>query len=160
MNAIFADHASNPISIENVNVWDGDVGIVLSGTVEGGLLHDVLIKNTNVGLVIGTDIQATISYNNNLFVDNTTNLIDPNNTLTCQNAIEQSGQIEVLKSSDWLHSTQTSGTKPFEDLMTEVLAMGVGKINEVSSGVFDFYGQDDTTVIYTLTKSGSQRIRS
>ena len=88
------------------------------------------------------------------------NKIDPNNTLSCYTDVKQSGQVEKLKDSTWIHSTQTSGVKNFQDMMTEVLAMGVGRINESSSGVYDFYGQDDTTVLYTLTKSGNQRVPS
>jgi len=71
-----------------------------------------------------------------------------------------SGVVEELKSSLWQHSTQSAGSVIFEDLMTELHAMSVGKIVESSSGVFDFYGSDGTTVLYTLTRTGNQRVPS
>ena len=48
----------------------------------------------------------------------------------------------------------------FEDVMKILLSMAQGKIIESSSGVFEFYAQDNATLLYTLTKSGSQRNRS
>jgi len=48
----------------------------------------------------------------------------------------------------------------FENLLTDLLAMANGRIVESSPGVFDFYEQDNTTIAFTLTKSGSERTRS
>lgn len=48
----------------------------------------------------------------------------------------------------------------FTDILTNLLSMATGKIVESSPGVFEFYAQDNLTVLFTLTKSGSQRTRS
>lgn len=58
-----------------------------------------------------------------------------------------------------LNTTQYDGV-PFGDIMDILLSMAQGKITESSSGVFEFYAQDDSTILYTLTKSGNQRLRS
>ena len=49
---------------------------------------------------------------------------------------------------------------PFGDIMAIILSMAQGRIVESATGVFNFYSQDNTTILYTLTKSGSQRTRS
>ena len=60
--------------------------------------------------------------------------------------------------------TQLNGTNydgvPFSDLMAIMLAMAQGRIIESSTGVFEFYSQDNSTILYTLTKSGNERNRS
>jgi len=58
-----------------------------------------------------------------------------------------------------LNTSQYAGV-PFGDIMDILLSMAQGKITESSSGVFEFYAQDDSTILYTLTKSGNQRLRS
>lgn len=58
-----------------------------------------------------------------------------------------------------LNGTNYDGV-PFTDLMAIMLAMAQGKIIESSTGVFEFYSQDNTTLLYTLTKSGNERTRS
>ena len=58
-----------------------------------------------------------------------------------------------------LNSTNYDGV-PFGDLMNIMLAMSQGKIVENGTGVFEFYAQDNNTILYTLTKSGNQRLRS
>ena len=58
-----------------------------------------------------------------------------------------------------LNNTNYDGV-PFGDLMNIMLSMAQGRINESSSGVFEFYAQDNNTILYTLTKSGNQRLRS
>lgn len=58
-----------------------------------------------------------------------------------------------------LNTTQYDGV-PFGDIMDILLSMAQGKITESSSGVFEFYAQDNSTILYTLTKSGNQRLRS
>lgn len=49
---------------------------------------------------------------------------------------------------------------PFGDIMSIMLAMAQGRIVENGTGVFEFYAQDNSTILYTLTKSGNQRLRS
>lgn len=58
-----------------------------------------------------------------------------------------------------LNSTEYDGV-PYADIMAILLSMAQGKIEEANSGVFEFYAQDNNTVLYTLTKSGNQRLRS
>lgn len=48
----------------------------------------------------------------------------------------------------------------YSEVLKKLLSMATGKIVESSPGVFDFYEQDNSTVLFTLTKSGSQRTRS
>lgn len=48
----------------------------------------------------------------------------------------------------------------FDDIMPILLAMAQGRIVNSSSGVYDIYAQDNSTVLYTLTESGNERIRS
>ena len=58
-----------------------------------------------------------------------------------------------------LNST-TYDSVTFENAMKTLLSMSSGKIIESSTGVFDFYSQDNATKLFTLTKSGNQRTRS
>jgi len=58
-----------------------------------------------------------------------------------------------------LNNTLYDGV-PYEDIMAILLSMAQGRIVESSSGVFDFYAQNNTGVLYTLTKSGNERNRS
>lgn len=57
-------------------------------------------------------------------------------------------------------NTGTYDGVPFEDIMPILLAMAQGKIVNSSSGVYDIYAQDNTSVLYTLTESGVERNRS
>ena len=58
-----------------------------------------------------------------------------------------------------LNSTNYDGVQ-YSDIMTIILSMAQGRIRETSTGVFEFYSQDNTTILYTLTKFGSERTRS
>lgn len=58
-----------------------------------------------------------------------------------------------------LNNTQYDGV-PFGDIMDIILSMAQGKIIENGTGVFEFYAQDNSTILYTLTKSGNERNRS
>lgn len=57
-------------------------------------------------------------------------------------------------------NTGTYDGVAFEDIMPILLAMAQGKIVNSSSGVYDVYAQDNTSVLYTLTESGVERNRS
>ncbi len=52
--------------------------------------------------------------------------------------------------------------KTFDEVLEALLAMAQGRIVQVSSdpNVFDFYRQDDTTVLFTLTQGATERTRS
>lgn len=72
---------------------------------------------------------------------------------TTLNTILPSGVVNQL------NSTQYDGV-PFGDIMNILLSMAQGRIVESSTGIFEFYAQDNATILYTLTKSGNQRSRS
>ena len=57
-------------------------------------------------------------------------------------------------------NTGTYDGVAFEDIKPILLAMAQGKIVNSSSGVYDIYAQDNTSVLYTLTESGVERNRS
>lgn len=87
-------------------------------------------------------------------------------TTTIQNSINS--QTTVLQSDislvpsgtiSQLNASSYDGV-PFGDIMAIILSMAQGKIRENGSGVFEFYAQDNNTILYTLTKSGNQRLRS
>jgi hypothetical protein len=48
----------------------------------------------------------------------------------------------------------------YTDAIVTLLSMAQGRINESNSGVFEFYSQDNSTLLYTLTKSGNERLRT
>lgn len=56
-------------------------------------------------------------------------------------------------------NTGTYDGVAFEDIMPILLAMAQGKIVNSSSGVYDVYAQDNTSILYTLTESGVERNR-
>jgi len=58
-----------------------------------------------------------------------------------------------------LNNTEYDGV-PFGDIMDILLSMAQGRILENGTGVFEFYAQDNSTILYTLTKSGNERNRS
>lgn len=58
-----------------------------------------------------------------------------------------------------LNNTTYDGV-PFGDIMDILLSMAQGRIIENGTGVFEFYAQDNSTILYTLTKSGNERNRS
>lgn len=57
-------------------------------------------------------------------------------------------------------NTTNYDSVPFGDIMNIILSMAQGRIVESTAGTFEFYAQDDSTVLYTLTKSGNERNRS
>jgi len=75
-----------------------------------------------------------------------------NQTTTIQNTLP-TGVINEL------NNTEYDGV-PFGDIMDILLSMAQGRILENGTGVFEFYAQDNATILYTLTKSGNERNRS
>lgn len=75
-----------------------------------------------------------------------------NQTTTIQNTLP-TGVVNEL------NNTEYDGV-PFGDIMDILLSMAQGRILENGSGVFEFYAQDNSTILYTLTKSGNERNRS
>lgn len=104
---------------------------------------------TSTGDLISAGVATTTSITN----QTTTLQTDiTNQTIALQSTLP-SGVINELNNSNY------DGV-PFGDIMAIILSMAQGRIVENSTGVFQFYGQDNATVLYTLTKSGNQRTRS
>jgi hypothetical protein len=68
--------------------------------------------------------------------------------------------VAKLRETTFLADGETGSGTRFDDIMLYLLAMSNGKIVETSEGVYVFYAQDDSTEIFTLTKSGDTRSRS
>jgi len=58
-----------------------------------------------------------------------------------------------------LNDTNYDGV-PYSDIMEIILSMAQGRIVESATGVYDFYSQNNTGVLYTLTKAGDERNRT
>ena len=56
--------------------------------------------------------------------------------------------------------SETYDGRAFSNILPDLLAMAAGRIVEGPVGTYKFYQRDNTTVRYTLTKSGSERVRS
>lgn len=52
------------------------------------------------------------------------------------------------------------GGKTFDQVMEILLSMAQGRMVESATDVFDFYAQDDVTILFTLTWASSERNRS
>jgi hypothetical protein len=96
--------------------------------------------------------------NNNLFDEgiinrNQVSVIPTNSAGLIRNVDAVDDFVEALRTSIYDGVT-------FENLMRDVMAMANARIVESPDGVFTFYDRDNTTVRYTLTKSGNERTRS
>ena len=114
----------------------------------------------------GTDIPAQISALNDFDPSSDTvarvTLVDTVTTNTDMRGTDGANTTTPPSVSDIVSgiSAENYDGVAFDEIMKIILSMAQGKIVESSSGVFDFYAQDNTTVLYTLTKAGSQRNRS
>lgn len=109
-----------------------------------------------IGLASGDLISAGVATSTD--IDNQTTIIQTditNQTTILGDAINNVPSGVVTQ----LNQTTYDGV-PYADLMGILLSMAQGRINESSSGVFEFYAQDNSTILYTLTKSGNQRLRT
>jgi hypothetical protein len=112
-------------------------------------------------------ITAGVATTGNI-IDQTTDLTNTINTQTTTLQNDISGiSTDLVAISGALPAdvvTQLNDTNydgvPFGDIMSIMLAMAQGRIVENGTGVFEFYAQDNSTILYTLTKSGNQRTRS
>lgn len=57
-------------------------------------------------------------------------------------------------------NAETYDGRTFADILPDLLAMAAGRIVEGPTNVYKFYERNNTTVRYTLTKTGSERVRS
>lgn len=147
VDAILVDTSSTiPLSI---GVTDGKVSSILTDTnttipsqISG--LNDFNPSTDTVANVSNVALVATTTTNTDMRGTDGANTTTPPSVSSIVSGI----------------SSETYDGVAFEDVMKVLLSMAQGKIVESSSGVFEFYAQDDATVLYTLTKSGSQRNRS
>ena len=136
---------SNLVDTVAAQVDTGDLisaGIVTSG--------DLTSQTTDIN-----NYTQTATDNQTTALTNTIN----SQTTTIQNDLSAiSGALpgEVITQ---LNSTTYDGV-PYGDIMNIVLSMAQGRIVESATGVFEFYAQDNSTILYTLTKSGNERNRS
>ena len=119
-----------------------------------------LVDTVSAQIDTGDLIAAGVATSGNI-TDQTTTLTNTINsqTTTLQNDLASiSGALPTDVISQ-LNSTNYDGV-PFGDIMNILLSMAQGRIVENGTGVFEFYAQDNSTILYTLTKSGSERTRS
>lgn len=135
---LFSDDFPTPFSVET--------GIKLATSQVSNLIDKIAPSS---GDLIAAGIATTTDIDNQTTVINTD---ITNQTNTLNNSIP-SGVVTEL------NQTLYDGV-PYTDIMGILLSMAQGRINEASSGVFEFYAQDNSTVLYTLTKSGNQRLRT
>jgi len=110
----------------------------------------------DTGDLITAGIATTTSINN----QTTTLQTDiSNQTTTIQNDLASISGALPADVITQLNSTNYDGV-PFGDIMNIILSMAQGRIVENGTGVFEFYAQDNSTILYTLTKSGNERNRS
>jgi hypothetical protein len=142
---IFSDNFAKPFRTNE--------GIKLATSEVSNLIDIVTTSATDL-------IEAGVASSGQLTTQTTTLQADiTNQTTTIQNdIISMSGTLptDVINQ---LNTTNYDGV-PFGDIMDILLSMAQGKITESASGTFEFYAQDNSTLLYTLTKTGNQRIRS
>jgi hypothetical protein len=127
--------------VDSVSIDTGDL-------ITAGIATTTSINNQTTTLQTDTTNQTTTL----------TNAIN-SQTTTLQNDLASiSGALPADVISQ-LNSTNYDGV-PFGDIMNILLSMAQGRIVENGTGVFEFYAQDNSTILYTLTKSGNERTRS
>lgn len=120
-------------------------GIATTGTID------------NQTTTLETDItNQTTTLTNTINTQTTTLQSDISGISTDLTAVSGALPADVVTQ---LNDTNYDGV-PFGDIMSIMLAMAQGRIVENGTGVFEFYAQDNSTILYTLTKSGNQRTRS
>lgn len=142
---IFSDDFAKPFRTEE--------GIKLA-TSEVSNLIDIVTTSA------GDLIEAGVASSGQITTQTTTLQTDiSNQTTTIQNDIISMSGTLPTDVVNQLNSTTYDGV-PFGDIMDILLSMAQGQITESASGTFEFYAQDNSTLLYTLTKTGNQRIRS
>lgn len=143
---------SNLVDTVSAQVDTGD--LILAGIATSGQIDD---QTTTINNSIDTQ---TTTINNSINTQTTTltNTIN-SQTTTIQNDLASISGALPADVITQLNNTNYDGV-PFGDIMDILLSMAQGRIREASAGVFEFYAQDNSTILYTLTKSGNQRTRS
>lgn len=135
-------------------------------TSEGQFLGATFFTTNGWRIVLGDNV----TIDGNIFSDdfNTPYVAEGNTVIaysTVSNLIDQIAPTtetltEVATSVVNTLNTGTYDGIRFDDIMPILLAMAQGKIVNSASGVYDIYAQDNSTILYTLTESGNERIRS
>lgn len=156
------------IQISDSTVFDGNLFsddfdtpfTALAGTKIARSQFSNLVDTVSAQVDAGDLISAGIATSGQIDTQTTTinNSINTQTT-TIQNDLASISGALPADVITQLNNTNYDGV-PFGDIMDILLSMAQGRINESSSGVFNFYAQDNSTILYTLTKSGSQRLRS
>lgn len=117
---------------------------------------------------------STVEFTNgNLFTDdasspfvfsdgayNTNWILNRSNLRDEVDSTSSAGFVTALRETRFLAPSEGGSGVRFDDIMLFLLGMANGRIEEVSDGVYRFYAQDDTTELFTLTKSTSERNRA
>ena len=131
-------------------------------TTEGAKVARSQFSNLVDSVQINSDDLITAGIATTTNIDNQTTTLQTdttNQTTTLQNDLASiSGALPQNVITE-LNNTNYDGV-PFGDIMSIMLAMAQGRIVENGTGVFEFYAQDNSTILYTLTKSGNERLRS
>jgi hypothetical protein len=104
----------------------------------------------SVSIDTGDLITAGIATTTNINNQTTTLQTDiSNQTTTIQNDLASISGALPADVITQLNSTNYDGV-PFGDIMNIILSMAQGRIVENGTGVFEFYAQDNSTILYTL----------
>jgi hypothetical protein len=142
---IFSDDFSTPFLAAN--------GVVLATSEVSNLVDTVKLNSSDL---ISAGVASSGQIDNQTIV--LSDQIDNQTTILRNDITSVSGTLPFAVVNQ-LNSTTYDGV-PFVDIMNILLSMAQGRIVESASGVFEFYAQDNATSLYTLTKTGNQRLRS
>lgn len=142
-------------------------------TVEGAKVARSQFSNLVDSVQINSDDLITAGIATTTSIDNQTTTLETDitnqtssltNTINTQTTTLQNDIAAVSGALPQNVITELNNTNydnvPFGDIMSIMLAMAQGRIVENGTGVFEFYAQDNNTILYTLTKSGNERNRS
>lgn len=151
--------AGNPIVATPSIDCGGDGPLITASRYAGGLTVKNKTGATNrVGLIFNGG-QATIDSTVTagiLAIAGSATVVDNSTGSAVVNINTVSSDTGIVSE---LNSTLYDGVA-YSDAIKKLLSMATGRIVESATGVFDFYEQDNTTIAFTLTKSGTQRTRS
>ena len=155
-----------------LDCFSGIPGLATPTINMGGSGSGLVIRNYNGGITLenktGTDNISIDLNSGQIIIDNTVTNGDIliRGVGKWQNESTYTGGATITNELlnpgsivNYLDSNTYDGVQ-FSDVLKNLLSMATGRIVESSPGVFDFYEQDDATVAFTLTKSGSERNRS
>lgn len=159
-----------------IDCWDGTAGLTQPVIDFGGSGQELVIRNYPGGLEIrnktGNEEVSITGNGIRIFINDTVtngNIILRGTGKFDNEDIYVGGAtiVNELISSKEIVATLDANLydgKPFSDVIEDLISMSTGRIVEdpPDSGIFKFYAQDNTTVLYTLTKApgSNERIRS